>query len=117
VGERADPRTIAALAARGYDAAGHRARQFEPDWFGRLDLVIAFDRGQERILREWAPTDADRGKVHLLTSFDPETASPIDVPDPYYSDAALFDTVLTTIEHASGALFRQLQPGIRQGVS
>jgi protein-tyrosine phosphatase len=117
VGERADPRTISALAARGYDGASHRARQFEPEWFGLLDLVIAFDRGQERILREWAPSEADRAKVHLLTAFDADGSGSMDVPDPYYSDAALFDTVLTTIEHSSHALFSQLEPGIRQGVS
>lgn len=117
VGERADPRTIAALAARGYDASRHRARQFDPDSFDELDLIVAFDRGQERTLREWAPHEADRAKVQLLLSFDAEASGVTDVPDPYYSDAALFDTVLGQIEHASLALFRQLEPGIRQGVS
>jgi len=39
------------------------------------------------------------------------------VPDPYYSDAAMFATVLDTIERASVALFRQIEPGIRGGVS
>lgn len=116
VGEHADARTIAALGKLGYDATSHRARQFDPAWFEDLDLVIAFDRGQERILREWAH-DEHQGKVQLLTAFDPESAGVTDVPDPYYSDAALFDTVLSTIERASVALFRQLEPGIRQGVS
>ena len=115
VGERADTRTIAALARHGYDAESHRARQFDPAGLPDLDLVIAFDRGQERILREWAGED-QQGKVQLLTAFDPES-SDVDVPDPYYSDAALFDSVLVTIERASIALFRQLVPGIRQGVS
>ena len=116
VGERADPRTVAALAAHGYDASGHRARQFDPDWLPDLDMVVAFDRGQERILREWAP-DEQRAKVQLLTTFDPESHDVVDVPDPYYSDAALFNSVLIVIERASRALFRQLEPGIRQGVS
>lgn len=116
VGERADARTLAALKKRGYDATSHRARQFDPGWLPDLDLVIAFDRGQERILREWAG-DEHRPKVQLLTSFDPESPAAADVPDPYYSDAALFDTVLVTIERASIALFRQLVPAIRQGVS
>ncbi|CAN5539373.1 low molecular weight protein-tyrosine-phosphatase [soil metagenome] len=116
VGERADARTIAALNHHGYEAGSHRARQFDPAWLPDLDLVVAFDRGQERILREWAPAD-QRAKVHLLTAFDAESSGVIDVPDPYYSDAALFDSVLTTIERASIALFRQLEPGIRQGVS
>jgi protein-tyrosine phosphatase len=115
VGERADPRTRAALVRRGYDAGDHRARQFERAEFDRLDLVVVFDRGQERILRQWATTDADRAKVALLLSFDPEHGQQLDVPDPYYSDAELFDSVLTLIERASLALFRQIEPGIRQG--
>ena len=101
--------------ARGYDAAGHRARQFDPAWFDKLDLVVVFDRGQERTVREWAPDDASRAKVQLLLSFD-ESGGPGsggDVPDPYYSDAALFDSVLATIERASTALFRQLEPALR----
>ena len=116
VGERADPRTIAALAAHGYDGSAHRARQFEAEWFPDLDIVVAFDRGQERILREWAPDERERSKVHLLMTFDPDGSGTMDVPDPYYSDAALFDTVLMMIERASRSLFRQLEPGIRQGV-
>ncbi|MEP6479223.1 MAG: low molecular weight phosphotyrosine protein phosphatase, partial [Rhodoglobus sp.] len=44
VGERSDERTLTALAARGYDGSRHRARQFDPDWFANLDLVVVFDR-------------------------------------------------------------------------
>jgi len=112
VGEPADERTINALAARGYNGAGHRARQFDPEWFSKLDLIVAFDRGQERILRTWAPSDQDRSKVQPMLSFDRHLAELIDVPDPYYSDAALFDHVLGLIERACGSLFRQITPGI-----
>jgi protein-tyrosine phosphatase len=116
-GEPADPRTIAALKAHGYDGSRHRARQFDPEWFDDLDLVVAFDRGQERTLREWATSEPERAKVQLLMTFGPNGSGTMDVPDPYYSDAALFESVLATIEWASVALFRQLEPGIRQGVS
>ncbi|WP_341953262.1 low molecular weight protein-tyrosine-phosphatase [Salinibacterium sp. TMP30] len=112
VGEPADDRTINALAARGYNGAGHRARQFDPEWFSKLDLIVAFDRGQERILRTWAPSDQDRSKVQPMLGFDSDLAHLIDVPDPYYSDAALFDHVLVMIEKACGSLFRQITPGI-----
>jgi protein-tyrosine phosphatase len=117
VGERSDPRTLTSLTARGYDGARHRARRFEVDWFDALDLIIAFDRTHERILKNWAPNDDARSKVHLLMSFDPESSGALDVPDPYYSDTAMFDSVLGMIERACAALFRQLEPGIRQGVS
>lgn len=116
VGEKSDERTVAALRARGYDGSRHRARQFDPSWFDDLDLVVVFDRSQERILKAWAGSDADRSKVQLLLSFDSEQTQ-VDVPDPYYSDAALFDTVLRSIHQASAALFRQIEPGIRRGVS
>lgn len=116
VGEQADHRAVAALAARGYDGSAHRARQFDPDWFNSLDLVVAFDRSQERMLTSWARTELDRSKVHLLLSFDREQAALGDIPDPYYSDTAYFETVLTMIERASLALFQQLEPGIRRGV-
>ena len=112
VGEPADDRTINALEARGYNGSGHRARQFDPEWFSKLDLIVAFDRGQERILRTWAPSDQDRSKVQPMLSFDRHLAPLIDVPDPYYSDAALFDHVLGMIERACGSLFRQITPGI-----
>jgi protein-tyrosine phosphatase len=117
VGEPSDDRTVAALAAKGYDGAGHRGRQFEPGWFDELDLVVVFDRSQERILKTWAASEQDRSKVQLLLSFDGEQASLVDVPDPYYSDAALFEQVLVMIEKACMALFHQIKPGIRQGVT
>ena len=117
VGEPSDDRTVAALSARGLDGTHHRAKQFDPDWFENLDLIVGFDRSHERILRAWASNDIDRSKVHLLMSFEPDESGTMDVPDPYYSDAALFESVLATIERASTALFHQLEPGIRQGVS
>ncbi|GAA4685610.1 low molecular weight protein-tyrosine-phosphatase [Frondihabitans cladoniiphilus] len=120
VGEHADSRTIEALARRGYDGSRHRARQFEAADFDRHDLVVVFDRGQERILTAAAPTESDRSKVQLLLSFDHDAGrrgTGTDVPDPYYSDAALFESVLDMVEHASTALFRQIEPALRQGTS
>jgi protein-tyrosine phosphatase len=117
VGEHADSRTVAALAARGYDGSRHRAKQFDTAWFENLDLVVVFDRSQERIIRSWANTEADRSKVRMLLSFDSQQSAQVDVPDPYYSDAAMFATVLGMIEKSSAALFRQIEPGIRGVVS
>jgi len=112
VGETADPRTLTALTDAGYDAVAHRAKQFEAEWLDAFDLVIAFDRGQERALRSLARSDEQRSKVRLLLSFDPDAANP-DVPDPYYSEDAFFGTVLHQIETAVGRLFRQIQPAMR----
>jgi len=81
VGEPSDTRTTSALSAHGYDGSRHRAKQFDPEWFDNLDLVVVFDRSQERILRAWANTEQDRGKVQMLLSFDSEQAAQVDVPD------------------------------------
>ncbi|RNE66929.1 low molecular weight protein-tyrosine-phosphatase [Cryobacterium tepidiphilum] len=116
VGEPADQRTIASLAKAGYDGSQHRARQFEPAWFPGLDLAVVLDRSHERILRNWARTEQDRQKVRLLLDFDKAQAPLRDVPDPYYSDGAMFDAVLGMIERANRALFDQLAPALRQGV-
>jgi protein-tyrosine phosphatase len=115
VGERADHRTLAALERAGYDGTRHRARQFDPADFRRLDLVVALDRGQSRVLRNQARSLPDEHKVRLLLEFDPELSPLQDVPDPYYSDDATFDRVLGMIERSTSALFRQLAPALRQG--
>lgn len=112
VGERADQRTIDALDRRGYDGARHRARQFTRQDFADSDLILALDRTHERILTGWAHGGADADKISLLMTFDPH-ARTLDVPDPYYADAAMFDDVLGMIESASRALFRQLEPALR----
>lgn len=113
VGERSDERTLTALHDHGFDGSHHRAKQFNPDWFSQLDLVVVFDRSQERILKAWAATEHDRSKVQLLLTFDKEPPESLDVPDPYYSDAAFFDQTLGMIERASSALFNQIKPGIQ----
>ncbi len=112
VGETADPRTLAVLGAAGYEASAHRAKQFKPRWLDDFDLIIAFDRGQERALRSLARGDEQLSKIRLLLSFDPD-ATGHDVPDPYYSEDAFFGTVLRQIETAVGRLFRQIQPAMR----
>jgi protein-tyrosine phosphatase len=115
VGEQADRRTLAALSKRGFNGSLHRAKQFDPAWFNVLDLVVALDHGQLRILTTWASNETDQAKVRLLLGFDAQPGIVGDVPDPYYSDAAAFDSVLLTIERACRTLYAQLEPAIRYG--
>jgi protein-tyrosine phosphatase len=105
VGERTDLRAQRVLASAGYDATMHRSRQFEPDWFDRLDLVIALDRGHERTLRTWARDDQTRAKVRLLRGYDPEAGpGELDVSDPYYDSERAFAEVLDQVEAACRGL-------------
>ena len=70
-----DPRARAELSRRGYDGSGHRARQFQPSWFGRYDLVLAMDQGNLARLRlDGARTRRPPGGRVLFRSFDPALA-------------------------------------------
>jgi protein-tyrosine phosphatase len=110
VGDDADPRALGALAQRGYDPAGHCARQFQADDFAERELVIALDRGHYRELRMLAPTAEDAAKVRLLRSFDPAAGDDLEVPDPYYGGADGFAHVLDLVEAACRGLLAEIRP-------
>ena len=112
VGDPADPRTAAVLDEAGYELA-HTARQFEPEWFDRHDLVIALDEGHERELRALARGRADPAKVRLLRSYDPAASETdaygLDVPDPYYGGARGFEECLRLVEAAVPGLLAAVE--------
>ena len=64
-----------------------------------LDLKMVEEKRGDYKLVGYRFSEDQQGKVQLLTAFDPESAGVIDVPDPYYSDAALFDSVLVTTKN------------------
>ncbi|MEU1460708.1 low molecular weight protein-tyrosine-phosphatase [Streptomyces sp. NPDC005727] len=115
-GEAADPRTVTVLDEHGYRSE-HVARQFQPAWFARLDLVIALDTGHLKALRRLAPSEEDARKVRLLRSYGHpssdrpttagaprDTCDDLDVPDPYYGAPDGFQECLEMVEEASTGL-------------
>jgi protein-tyrosine phosphatase len=113
-GEPMDPRAQAALAERGYDPAGHRARQISAAELGRLDLLVALDRRHQQTLRSLGSAAGVEGRLVLLRSFDRAAGGAVDVPDPYYGDHADFARCLDQVEAACcglvGAMARALEP-------
>ena len=107
VGDDADRRAKAALSSRGYDLT-HSARQFQPAWFAERNLVLAMDDANCRDLRRLARGAADRDKIHLLRSFEPDPTE-LEVPDPYYGGASGFQHVLDVIETACEGLLTHLR--------
>jgi protein-tyrosine phosphatase len=103
VGEPADPRAVETLSRRGYDAGGHRARQFAPEWFDERDLVLAADASNAAFLRRLSGP-GQRGSLRLLRSYDPDAVADLDVPDPYYGEGDGFERVLAMIEAACRGL-------------
>ncbi|MFJ9815980.1 low molecular weight protein-tyrosine-phosphatase [Streptomyces sp. NPDC101151] len=102
-GDAADPRTVSVLDEHGYGTE-HVARQFQPSWFARLDLVIALDTGHLKALRRLASTEEDALKVRLLRAYDPAAGDDLDVPDPYYGGRDGFEECLEMVEAASTGL-------------
>ncbi|KUN10308.1 protein tyrosine phosphatase [Streptomyces yokosukanensis] len=115
-GEPADPRTVSVLDEHGYDG-DHIARQFQPSWFSRLDLVIALDTGHLKALRRLAPTEEEARKVRLLRSYDPAADDDLDVPDPYYGQRGGFEECLVMVEAASAGLLTAVREELGGGVA
>jgi protein-tyrosine phosphatase len=108
-GDDADPRTLAVLAGAGYRLE-HVARRFTADWFARVDLVLALDRGHLRALRRLAPGPGEAAKVRLLREFDPAAApGDQDVADPYYGGPEGFTACLATVEAAMPGLLEHVR--------
>lgn len=96
VGDRADPRSIAAAEAQGYPMAQHRARQVVRADFERYRYVLAMDRVNLRALQRVRP--ASGGVEPVLFLGDAE------VPDPYYGTRADFEHVVALARSGVAAL-------------
>lgn len=115
-GDGADHRTVSVLRSAGYGHE-HVARQFQPEWFAGLDLVVALDGGHLRALRRLAPTPEDAAKVRLLRSWDPAVAgsadsAALDVPDPYYGGMDGFELCLEMCEAAADGLLADVRDAL-----
>jgi len=106
VGEPPDRRTVAAARRRGYELAGLRARQVQPEDFDRFDFVLAMDRANLAELNDRRPRSAT-ARVGLFLEFAPETSS-TEVPDPYYGGVEEFERVLDLCEAAARGMLATL---------
>jgi low molecular weight protein-tyrosine phosphatase len=93
-GEPMDRRARNVLAAHGYPTE-HIATQLTGDHLA-ADLLVALDHDHLRGLRRLV---ADRERIRLLRSFDPD-ATDLAVADPYYGTSADFAEVLAAVEGA-----------------
>ena len=114
VGDPMDRRAAATLTGAGYDASRHRARQFEPEWHGELDLVLAMDEQNlaDLVSTSSAPqregsTSEQTARVGLFRDFDPWEPGG-EVPDPYYGGPDGFEEVLTMVERTAASLVDRL---------
>ena len=106
-GETADDRAIDFAKRRGIDLSTHIARQIKMDDFTSFDYLLAMDRRNLALLREYAPPE-HHGKIRLFMEFAPESPE-TEVPDPYYGGDAGFELVLDLIEEASRGLLEEIR--------
>lgn len=103
VGDTADPRTIEACAARGYDLGAFRCREISAADFAASDLILAMDRDNLRQLEERRPP-GNTVRIELFLG-DRE------VPDPYYGEADGFALMMDQIEAGARRLLTTLGDG------
>jgi protein-tyrosine phosphatase len=108
LGEQADDRARATAAARGVTLDG-RASQFSDADFERLDYILVMDVAIRNTLGRLAASDAARAKLHLLRSFDPDSAPDAPVPDPYYGGPEGFENVFDICEAACRGLLAHIR--------
>jgi len=117
VGDAMDPGARAALARRGFDGSDHRARQFQPSWLARRDLILAMDTRNLADLRRTARDPSSQGddRIRLFGEVGGLTeAGGGDIPDPWGGGADEFGHVLDLLSAAApviaGQLARLLEP-------
>jgi protein-tyrosine phosphatase len=106
VGDAMDRGARSALASRGHDGSAHRARQFQPSWLSRYDLILAMDSRNLADLRRMARgEDADRIRLFGAAGGLGETS---DIPDPWGGGTDEFGHVLDLLGAAAPVIAARL---------
>mgnify|MGYP006275219761 CR=1 FL=1 len=95
-GDTADPRSIEACAARGYDLTAFRCREITAADFMTNDLILAMDRDNQAQLEARRPA----GNAVPIRLFLGDR----EVPDPYYGGDEGFVAMMLQVEEGVRAL-------------
>jgi protein-tyrosine phosphatase len=95
-GDSADPRTIAACTARGYDLSAFRCREISAANWANADLILAMDSENQDMLEARRPA----GNSVPIRRFLGDQ----DVPDPYFGSEDGFTLMMDQIETGVAAL-------------
>ncbi|MGH8713086.1 MAG: low molecular weight protein-tyrosine-phosphatase [Casimicrobiaceae bacterium] len=105
IGQRPDPRALAAARRRGYELGKLRARLAGLEDFNRFDWILAMERRHLDYLESLRPP-AYRGHLGLFLALGGGATE--EMPDPYYGETADFERVLDLTIPAAGALLHAI---------
>ena len=106
VGDAMDPGARSALVSRGHDGSAHRARQFQPSWLSRYDLILAMDSRNLADLRRMA-SDGDADRIRLFGEAG-GLGDTSDIPDPWGGGPDEFGHVLDLLGAAAPVIAARL---------
>ena len=100
VGCTADPRAVIVGERHGVDLSQHIARKFQVNDFDQYDRIITMDDELANRLRAKAINLNQADKVGVLPDFLIGLGENMDLPDPYFWDTELFESLFIKIETA-----------------
>jgi len=100
VGCTADPRVLTVAKRHGVDLSQHIARKFQISDFDQYDRIITMDDELANCLRTKAFNLNQADKVGVLPDFLIGLGENMDIPDPYFWDTELFESLFLKIETA-----------------
>lgn len=112
-GHRADPRGQKVAFERGVDLIKSRARKIRQKDFTRYDYILAMDEDNFQTLGDMCPQEC-LNKLFRVMDFAPEFGS-AEVPDPYFSNIAAFETVFDMLDVAMGQFLQEIHGEKQQG--
>lgn len=105
-GEAPDRRAQAVARRHGVDISGYKARQVSRDDFKRFTHVIALDHENLSALKRLRPADATAELSLLLDHADGRQGQ--EVADPWYGNAAGFETTWSDVTAGAKGLAQKL---------
>lgn len=100
IGCTADPRVVQVAQKHGVDLSNHIARKFQSSDFDQYDMLITMNDELANSIRTKANNLNQADKVWLLPDFLEGLGEQIELPDPYYWEVPLFESLFLKIESA-----------------
>jgi protein-tyrosine phosphatase len=105
-GQRPDPRAQAVASEVGVDISRFKARKLTSKDIERFDYVVAMDTEHLSTLQDMCPPEQQH-KLALIMTYAPQNAG-MEIPDPYFGNAAGFQRVLELLSEATQGLLDQI---------